>query len=159
MSQFDNLIYDRTAADIEHRNELHRKLAAGIATASELAEWGTCALKGAYNYTDLNRVGSMLNTVKTLSAEIGISVNYPYPVVNNYSRSSILSAVTIERLLANIAAVKTAYGQRTKTAVPTAIKTIYDANDIEYLLAEVGIAIEGTKAEYKYAGDAYSGGI
>ena len=56
----DNLIYDRTEGDTERWLYLSRKLdTEGWAelTAAEKREWLT-QLKGAYNYTDINRVGS-----------------------------------------------------------------------------------------------------
>ena len=56
----DNLIYDRTEGDAERWLYLSRKLdTEGWAelTAAEKREWLT-QLKGAYNYTDMNRVGS-----------------------------------------------------------------------------------------------------
>ena len=56
----ENLIYDRTEGDAERWLYLSRKLdTEGWAelTAAEKREWLT-QLKGAYNYTDMNRVGS-----------------------------------------------------------------------------------------------------
>ncbi len=56
----DNLIYDRTENDAERWSYLSRKLDTegwSALTAAEKREWRT-QLKGGYNYTDMNRVGS-----------------------------------------------------------------------------------------------------
>ena len=55
--ELDNLIYDRTAADVQRVKTLTGKLSAGTATEEEKAEW-LAGMKGAYNAADLNRVGA-----------------------------------------------------------------------------------------------------
>lgn len=55
----DNLITDRTQADVERVKALAAKGFAAM-TAAERAEWLT-GMKGAYNASDLNRVGTALN--------------------------------------------------------------------------------------------------
>lgn len=157
-SLFYTLIYDRTQADVEYRNTLHDKIADGTATTSEITEWSSDRLKGAYNYTDLNRVGSVLILVKSLTEEIGMTLTYPYSITTNYSRNNLPTGTDVSHLLANVQAVKTTYQSFITTVVPGSIKSIESANTIEYLLKEVGLVIDGTKAEYKYAGDIYSGG-
>ena len=55
--ELDNLIFDRTAADVQRVKTLTGKLSAGTATEEEKAEW-LAGMKGAYNAADLNRVGA-----------------------------------------------------------------------------------------------------
>ena len=55
----DTLITDRTAADVARVEELATKGFAAM-TADERAEW-LGGMKGAYNASDLNRVGAALN--------------------------------------------------------------------------------------------------
>ena len=73
-----NLIYDRTPEDVAEVRRLLAKLdpetGDGL-TAAEQAKWDA-GLKGAYNFTDLNRVES---AVKTLSAAL-TSAGYPVEV-------------------------------------------------------------------------------
>ena len=73
-----NLIYDRTSEDVAEVRRLLAKLdpetGDGL-TAAEQAKWDA-GLKGAYNFTDLNRVES---AVKTLSAAL-TSAGYPVAV-------------------------------------------------------------------------------
>lgn len=61
MSVIDTLITDRTQADAQRVAELSAKGYDGM-TAAELSEWMS-GLKGAYNATDLNRVGSALSYI------------------------------------------------------------------------------------------------
>ena len=62
MSIIDNLITDRTQSDVDGLREL---LARGKAswTAEELAEFNLARSKGAYNYTDLNRVTEAMDYI------------------------------------------------------------------------------------------------
>lgn len=158
MSQFDNLIYDRTQEDVQRRKTLHDKIANGTATASEIAEWNTDALKGAYNYTDLNRVGTLLTLIKSLSDEIGMALILPYSVVTNYSRVNLPTGSDVAHILANVQAVKSTYQHWIQTEVPNTIKTVDGANAIEWVLAQVEPIIDGTKNEYRYSGFEYAGG-
>ena len=82
-----NLVYDRTSEDVAEVRRLLAKLdpetGDGL-TAAEQAKWDA-GLKGAYNFTDLNRVES---AVKTLAAAL-TSAGYPVavtPVLKGGSR-------------------------------------------------------------------------
>ena len=82
-----NLVYDRTSEDVAEVRRLLAKLdpetGDGL-TAAEQAKWDA-GLKGAYNFTDLNRVEA---AVKTLAASL-TSAGYPVavtPVLKGGSR-------------------------------------------------------------------------
>lgn len=62
MSIIDNLITDRSQSDVD---ALRTLLARGKAnwTAEELAEFNLARSKGAYNYTDLNRVTEAMDYI------------------------------------------------------------------------------------------------
>lgn len=55
----DELIFDRTIADINRVNYLHKKVSLKTATVAEFEEWQK-PLKGSSNYQDLNRVSNAL---------------------------------------------------------------------------------------------------
>lgn len=61
-----NLIYDRTAEDVERALALAKKAEAGTLTDAEKTEW-LAGMKGCYNATDLNRVEA---AVQTLAVEL-----------------------------------------------------------------------------------------
>lgn len=79
-----NLIYDRTAADVERALALAKKAEAGTLTDAEKTEW-LAGMKGCYNASDLNRVEAAVNQ---LAAELN-AVGYPAavePVLKGGSR-------------------------------------------------------------------------
>lgn len=157
-SIFRWLVYDRTQEDINHRNELHEKIRSGTATATEIAEWNGSYCRGAYNYTDLNRVGEMLLLIKTMSEPRGFIITYPYTVKTDYTRNNLPTGTDVAQLLENILTVRQTFSKWITTTVPTAIKTINDANAIEYILFQVESIFSGTESEFKYSGDLYAGG-
>ena len=57
--QLDKLIFDRTAADVAQLKAVTAKLVDRTATAEEQAAF-LAGMKGAYNDTDLNRVGAAI---------------------------------------------------------------------------------------------------
>lgn len=85
-----NLVYDRTSEDVAEIRRLWMKFDPelgdhGGLTDEEWAEWNSAGMKGAYNYTDLNRVEQ---AVKTLAAAL-TSAGYPVevtPVMKGRSR-------------------------------------------------------------------------
>ena len=79
MSALDELIYDRTQADVTYAAELNRKLGRGEAlTAQELADWNA-GLKGAYNASDMNRVDAAVRELGGMLTEAGYPVEYVDP--------------------------------------------------------------------------------
>lgn len=157
-SLYDRLIFDRTQADVDYRNELKVKLINGIASASEIAEWDDARLKGAYNYNDLNRVGILLNFIKVEAENKGYSVSYPYTVKTDWTSTSLPTGTDIAQYIENIAVVKTVFARWIATPMPTEIKTIYDANAIEYILYQVKDILVGTEMSFRYSNEIYAGG-
>ena len=79
-----NLIYDRTAEDVERALALAKKAEAGTLTGTEKTEW-LAGMKGCYNAADMNRVEA---AVKQLAAELN-AAGYPAavePVLKGSSR-------------------------------------------------------------------------
>lgn len=76
----DNLVFDRTQADVTYATELNRKLGSGEAlTPQELADWNA-GLKGTYNATDMNRVDAAVRELGGLLTAAGYPVRYTLPV-------------------------------------------------------------------------------
>lgn len=82
-----NLIYDRTAEDVERALALAKKAEAGTLTDAEKTEW-LAGMKGCYNATDLNRVEA---AVKQLASAL-TSAGYPAAVTPVLKGSSRLPA-------------------------------------------------------------------
>lgn len=133
MSIIDDLIYDRTAADVDAVKALRAKGLAGM-SAAEIAEY-LAGMKGSYNYMDLNRVGQALIYV---AAEL--NANSFSVVVNpktNWTITDIPTLAQMQQYLDDIAAIHDA------VPMPTAAGSVPDsmayldykkANDIERIL-------------------------
>ena len=91
--QLDNLIFDRTELDVAELQAVTAKLVAGTATAAERAAF-LAGMKGAYNYTDLNRVGAAVEYLTALLHSLGYNVptspakSKAIPLVNIVPNSS-----------------------------------------------------------------------
>ena len=89
---FSTLVTDRTQQDVAYVKQLAEKLVTGIATEAEKAEWKSFALKGAYNYTDLNRVTAAMEDLKLRLEGYGYAVpgyqkiEVPHPVTGGGSK-------------------------------------------------------------------------
>lgn len=71
---FSTLVTDRTQADVDRVKTIAAKIRAGTASEAELSEWNSCAMKGAYNYTDLNRVTAAMDALKARLEGYGYAV-------------------------------------------------------------------------------------
>lgn len=93
MSIIDELITDRTQSDVTHWQELHGKGWAGM-TDDEKAEWSTAAMKGAYNYTDLNRVTETMDYLNGVFTGYGYATGYkPIKVRNSDPNAEVYTVL------------------------------------------------------------------
>ena len=153
-----NLITDRTQADVDRYIEL-RSMNWHTMTDEEKAEWGT-HLKGAYNYTDMNRVESAVEYVANRLTEAGYSIA---PVVKkNWLVTDKPTLEDLKRYMRNIADIRSAIiTYATTPKAPTTEKRLSykEANDIERILTDVDELItKMSKAEY-YFGDLFLGEV
>ena len=133
----DNLITDRTAADFQRWKTLRDKGLEKM-TEAELAEWFS-GMKGAYNATDLNRVGAALNYVKDLLADAGYLGSNEFYMRTDWNLSDIPTASDFTAFIKAVETVRAAMTQY-KTTPTTPLDTggldIDGANDIEKILIE-----------------------
>lgn len=158
-----NLVYDRTAEDVAEVRRLLAKLdpetGDGL-TAAEQAKWDA-GLKGAYNYTDLNRVEL---AVKTLAAAL-TSAGYPVEVTpvlkgsksedREWQEGDIVRRAQWTKYLDNVQALRDAYYTLAETGELPAPgdKLGYEgANTIEKVLADIDLLIGCMKASYRRCG-------
>lgn len=73
---FSTLITDRSQSDVETARELTTRVENGLATAEEIARWNLAAEKGAYNYTDLNRVTACMDYLNEVLTGLGYVTGY-----------------------------------------------------------------------------------
>lgn len=89
----------------------------------------TAATKGAYNYTDLNRVE---NAVKELSEKLGLTLT----TKTDWAMWDIPRSSDMERYLANVKAIREYIGSSTELPDSMDNLTYTDANNIEKILVE-----------------------
>ena len=126
-----NLITNRTQADVDRVTELASKGFANM-TSVEQAEW-LAGMKGAYNYTDLNRVET---AVRYLAELLGVSVT----VKTNWAVTDIPSQTDMARYLNNIRSLRKVNSALSTTpSVPDSMTnlTYKTANDIEQILLDI----------------------
>lgn len=169
------MIFDRTQADADRWQELISKLDSGgwtSLTTAERSEWLT-ALKGAYNFTDLQRVSRSVDFLAerfvTLISHLvesrachGVASDglfaVPYSeddvVVNPYlawSRSTVVKDSNMKQYLADLRLLRellTLPTDAPRVPPDMADLTIDEANDIEKLLFMVDVEISHT-TDYK----------
>ena len=143
------LITDRTQADVNRVKELAAKGKAGTWTTAERAEW-LAGMKGAYNYTDWNRVES---AVAELASMLGVSLN----TVTTWSATDIPTEADATRYLANVRRLKTVCQGLTGTPnAPESMRrfTYVEANAIEKILTDIETVIYSwTRCGESYCGE------
>lgn len=153
-----NLITNRTQADVERYAELKSKYLHGM-TDAEKAEWRT-ALKGAYNFTDLNRVESAVEYVANRLTEAGYVV---VPVIKkDWKVGDKPTHEDLKRYMKNVADIRSALTTfQTTPAAPTTEKKLdfQAANAIEQILIDIDDLITRMVSVYFYSGDLYSGEV
>ena len=151
-----SLVTDRTQSDYDSWLLLS-KIPWSQMTTEQKAAW-SAPLKGAYNYTDLNRVGTAVIALQSIFTGLGYSVSVS--VRTNYtagewpSQSDMVSYI---QSINNIRAAITVF-----SATPSAPSSIDDGtvfiwNDIEQILLDVEMLINNMKAAWSYSGEIFSG--
>lgn len=160
-----NLITDRTAQDVYRWQELKGKGWANM-TDSERAEWAgdpvalstPAAPRGAYNYTDLNRVEQAVDYLAQLLRELGYKVERLY--TREWTANDVPTASDMTRYLLNVKQIREAFTiLRTTPEAPTSMNRLnFDgANAIEQILADVDFLVHGMVASFAYSGDIFGG--
>lgn len=143
-----DLIFDRDSGDVERVKYLSGKGWANM-TSEEQAEWLN-GMKGAYNYTDLNRVES---AVSVLAEILGVAVT----VKTNWAVTDIPKSADMERYLGNIRLLREVNAALANTpSVPDSMTGLdfNMANDIEKILFDIERNIENlTRCGEVYCGE------
>ena len=154
-----DLITNRTQADVDRVAQLTGRVSAGTATAAELAEWQS-DLKGAYNASDLNRVGAAV-------AYVAVRLNgYGYAVTvspkQDWTASDIPTAGQMAAYLRDVAALRGAISVMASTPqTPDSSSGLNwrEANNIEQILLDVDELLTRMAAAWFYSGELYAGEV
>lgn len=157
---FSTLVIDRTQQDVDYVRQLIEKLLNDTATDAEKAEWDSFTLRGAYNYTDMNRVGAAVEYVALRLLECGTSVDV-FPKYD-WSESDTPTASQMEQYRSDIATLRDAMAAMPTTPQAPATMsnlTWSEANAIEKILQDTYVLISNMKAAWFYSGDLFSGEV
>ena len=157
---FSALRTDRTQQDVDYVRQLIEKLLNDTATDAEKAEWDSFTLKGAYNYTDLNRVGAAVAYVAGRLLECGTSADVSPK--QDWSESDTPTYSQMERYRSDIVALRTALAAMPTTPQAPATMsnlTWVEANAIEKILQDTDVLISQLEAAWFFSGDLFSGEV
>lgn len=153
----DTLITNRTAADVARVKALSQKGFAAM-TATEKAEY-LSGLKGAYNASDLNRVGEAVEYVADRLNTLGGFDLHPV-AKQDWTDEDIPTAEQLAVYLEDIAIIREAYETLAPDTPESAERLSYtDANNIETILLAADAMLERVMASFVYSGQPYSGQI
>ena len=153
-----NLITDRTQADVDYVIRLSQKGWSGM-TAEEKAEWES-DLKGAYNASDLNRVGNAVNYVAGRLEDAGYTVSVNPKI--DWLESDVPTESSMEQYLKNVETIRNTLTVPSNTPnVPADMEglTYEEANDIERILLAVDALITNMINAYFYSNEINCGEV
>lgn len=168
MSILDSLITDRTQADVDRAKYLNSLFGydpktdtlVWYGTEAELAEWSGAKLKGAYKYTDLNRVGAAMAYVAGRLTAAGYYV--PITPKTDWTDEDWMTPTTAGAYLDALRLLRSQYALYDTTPnVPDSMDglTVDAANDIEKILLDIDSLLENIMASWYYSGEVYCGEV
>lgn len=153
------LITDRVQADVNRVDQLAARISAGTATAAEQTEWAS-DLKGAYNASDLNRVGAAVAYVAGRLNGYGYYVSVSPK--QDWTANDIPTAGQMATYIQDVATLRGAIAVMASTPpTPDSASglTWREANDIERILLDVDELLTRMAAAWFYSGDLYAGEV
>lgn len=153
------MITDRTAEDVARWRELRTKRWDDM-TPAEKNDWLGVASRGAYNYTDMNRVERAVEILLGRLAEWNIYL--PLVTKTDWKQSDGVTDIELNRYLGNIKRLIFASGLG-YSAPPLPSRMDYltyeGANNIEKALIEIDHWLSLRKNQLVYLGEVYGGEI
>ncbi len=153
----ENLIFDRTQADVEKVTEIKDKIRENkTLAADEEAAYFNGELKGGYTYTDLNRVESAMLTISNLLNECGYKNQIT--TKTNWGANDFFTSGDMQRWEFNLETLKSIFTVYVNTPLtPNSFRPYTNANDIEKILYDINELIAKMKQNWRYANDLYAG--
>lgn len=153
-------ITDRTQQDVAYVQQLASKLIARTATDFEKAEWNSILLKGAYNYTDLNRVGTIMqyivNRLRSFGYSVVVSPKVDWIEADCPDVSDMYMYISDLTVLRRVLAV-----MKSTPQVPSSMDGLnYTvANNIEKILEDIDFLLTSASRAWYYSGDLFLGEV
>lgn len=151
MSVIDTLIIDRSAADVARVKTLNSKDSAQW-TQSERDEYLLATMRGAYNASDLNRVGQACAYLYDLISGYGYDILGYVPLRTDWTLYDVPTQSEMSTYINTVRSFKSLWSAITD--VPSSMDHIShnDANNIERLLKEVDAQIALVSSIYIRSG-------
>ena len=152
-----NLITDRTQGDVDEARRLNSTNFADMDADGQTAY--LTGLKGAYNATDLNRVGNAVNYIAGRLEDNGIAVSVTPKI--DWTMQDIPTIAQMETYLDNVAILRDALNASALTSpLPEDMQglTYIEANNIEQILLDINALITNMVSAWIYCGMIYCGG-
>lgn len=149
----DTLVTNRTQADADRVKALAAKGFAAM-TSDERAEW-LAGMKGAYNAADLNRVGTVLNYLKSRLVPL-CGKNIQWSAKTDWAVTDIITASQAAEYRQHVQDIRNALVYPANSPdVPEIIRLTYTgANDIERILQICEGLIDNILLAFRYTGAA-----
>ena len=147
-----NLIYDRTSGDVARAEGLRKKVKNRTASTAEMSEW-LSSLKGAYNYTDLNRVGDAINYLANLLNSYAYYNNIK--AKNDWKIEDKPNHEQMEKYLNDLKQLKeTFFVLQSSPQIPNDMVslTYEEANNIEKLIYDIDFILKIMEQNFIYSG-------
>ena len=151
---FSTLVTDRTLADVSRVAEITKKIIENTATKEELAEWHSTSMKGAYNYTDLNRVKAAMDCLYDCLTDYGYAL-HGYAELPVWDELDSPDTLRLSVYLENVHIIRSALALLPNTPeVPEDMVELSHtkANAIELILANVETIINAMCSIAPHAG-------
>lgn len=149
----DTLITDRTGGDVSRLKAL---IAKGANMTQAEIEQFLLDSKGAYNASDLNRVGE---ACEYIASELqGVGEVFDIEMKKDWSMSDRVTATQLREYLASIKRVHDAVSIPI-TPAPNKLNNIREANAIEQMLLDIHDIIQRQLAFLLYSGEIFSGEV
>lgn len=158
MSVIDELITDRTSADVAHANGVVERITNGTATPEDFTEYIQTEMRGRYGMHSLNRVGNAIIYVADHLNEISGALPISVSAKTDWTISDEMTAAQRESLLSDLRAIRSVYVTQAPAVPFSLVNLTYNkANDIEKILKEVDRAATNVQREWTYSAEIYSG--
>jgi hypothetical protein len=153
----ENLITDRSPADVDSVRGLAEAIKAGTASAEQVSQYLNTTQKGAYTHEDLNRVEAAVEYVSNRLKAFGYDP--AIRPVRTWSMEDKPTPAEFARYFWNIAQLRSAIAvwPSTPETPDTMIGfDVYQANALEQILVDVDLILDKMQAAWFFLGELYS---